>query len=72
MISHDLDSLCLTWRHDFEHLSLEEKNGTRRLLREIHDYHVAPLLRQLAAEQQALAAALHAADAVQGHRPVDV
>jgi|DEB0MinimDraft_10_1074344.scaffolds.fasta_scaffold02917_10 hypothetical protein len=40
-----LESMCMTWRHDYGLLEGEEKEQVTRLMRQLHNWHVAPLLR---------------------------
>lgn len=41
-----LDSMCLTYRHDFGLLSDEEKDKVRNELRGLFEHHVKPLLNE--------------------------
>ncbi len=44
----ELDSMCMTWRHDFGLMDDSEKGKLRELLSGLHRHHVVPLVKKLA------------------------
>jgi len=43
---NELDSMCMTWRHDFGLMTEEDRGNLRDDLYQLHKHHVLPLIKE--------------------------